>query len=149
MTCFNLYHTLGKFSRRQFNTLLTLIRKQVLTLHAFCLLSMKCQSLFSGKSMKNISICYLLKFLPSMLSVNTIMRILFIYILHNGINFKITHTLVAIYWWPGLRTSCCLWDKQIFIFALISPRIHQLGSHTRSLPVLFSWNLVPCICYKK
>ena len=41
-----------------------------------------------------------------------------------------------------------LWDKQIFIFALISPRIHQLVSHTRSLPVLVSWNLVQCTSYK-
>ena len=31
---------------------------------------MKCQNLFSGKNKKNISICHLLKILPSMLSVN-------------------------------------------------------------------------------
>ena len=31
---------------------------------------MECQSLFSGKNKKNISECRLLKFLPSMLSIN-------------------------------------------------------------------------------
>ena len=85
---FNLYHSLGIFSRRQ-NDVIFLIfpRKQDLTFHANCLLSqktgfdiscklspketicMKCQILFSGKNKKNISKCRLLKILPRVLSV--------------------------------------------------------------------------------
>ena len=33
---------------------------------------MKCHSLFSGKNKKNISMCYLLKFLPRVLSIKYI-----------------------------------------------------------------------------
>ena len=33
---------------------------------------MKCQNLFSGKNKKNISICYLLKILPRVLSIKLI-----------------------------------------------------------------------------
>ena len=40
---------------------------QIVFLGDICI---KCQSLFSGKNKKNISKCRLLKFLPSILSVN-------------------------------------------------------------------------------
>ena len=103
--CFNLYHSLGKFSRRQIHDSFFIFpREQDLIFHANCLqwrqfawnvktcflsyfsqktgfdilcklspmetICMKCQNPFSGKDQKNISICYLLKILPRVLSVN-------------------------------------------------------------------------------
>ena len=58
----NLYHFWGWFSRWQFFP-----RKQDLTCHANCH-HWKCQTFFLGNK-KNISLCHLLKILPSMLSV--------------------------------------------------------------------------------
>ena len=84
-TDINTYHTMGRFNRQETDDIfLILPRQQDLTLHANCLLGclenriwhfmqtvsqgdMKCQILFSRK---NISKCCLLKFLPSMQSVN-------------------------------------------------------------------------------
>ena len=51
---FNLYHSLGIFSRRQTDK------------ETICI---KCQILFSGKNKKNVSKCCLLKILPRVLSV--------------------------------------------------------------------------------
>ena len=71
---FNLYHSLGIFSRRQIDDIFLIFpRKQDLTFHANCLLEticMKCQILFSRKNKKNISKCRLLKIFPRVLNVN-------------------------------------------------------------------------------
>ena len=65
MPFFNLYHSLGIFSRRQIDDIFLIFpSKQDLTFHANCLL--KCQILFSGK---NISKCCLLKILPRVQSI--------------------------------------------------------------------------------
>ena len=71
---FNLYHSLGIFSRRQIDDIfLIFARKQDLTFHANCLLrrqfACNVKSCFLGKNKKNISKCRLLKILPRVLSV--------------------------------------------------------------------------------
>ena len=51
-----------------------LLAKNGINLYPFCpneTIYMKCRGLFSVKNKKYISKCYLLKFFPSMLSVNT------------------------------------------------------------------------------
>ena len=75
---FNLYHTLGLFSRQQFDDISFFIfrRKQDLTFHANCpnwrTFCLKCQIPLSGKNKKNISKCCLLKILRRVLSVNQV-----------------------------------------------------------------------------
>ena len=66
---FNLYHSLGIFSRRQFDIFLIFPSKQDLTFHGEDTVCMKCQILSYGKNKKNISKCRLLKILPRVLSV--------------------------------------------------------------------------------
>ena len=63
---FNLYHSLGIFSRQQIDDIF-LIFSQKTGFDILCKLSaaeeticMKCQILFSGKNKKNISKCHLL-----------------------------------------------------------------------------------------
>ena len=68
----NLYHSLGKFSRRQINDIVLLLpRKQGLIVHA--------KICFLGKNQnKNISICCLLIFFCSSISVVSCCRVLIV-----------------------------------------------------------------------
>ena len=71
---FNLYHSMGIFSRQQTdNIFLTFPRKQDLIFHANCLhwrqFAWNIKSCFLGKIRKNISLCHLLKNLPRVLCV--------------------------------------------------------------------------------
>ena len=59
----NFYHSMGKFSRLQTDIFLLFSKKIGFDI------SKKSQSLFSGKNMKNLLECHLLKMLPIMLSV--------------------------------------------------------------------------------
>ena len=71
---FNLYHSLGYFSRRQIDDI-SIIFSQETGLDISCKLCpldticMKCQILCPGKMRKNVSVCRLLKILPRMLSI--------------------------------------------------------------------------------
>ena len=69
---FNLYHSLGNFSRGQIGEIFLIFpRKQDLIFYAnWKQFAWNVKSCFLGKNKKNISICCLLKFLPIMLSIN-------------------------------------------------------------------------------
>ena len=105
----NIYHSLGKIlNRRHFEIYFFFIfpRKHDLTFHANCLqwrqspmetICMKHQILFSGKNKKKISKYRLLKFLPSVISINIalvnsptlILSTYFLRTLSDGWNFPL------------------------------------------------------------
>ena len=63
---FHLYHSLGKFSRRQTDDIFSYLTQKTGFNISFNLHEMS--KLFPGKIRKNISKCHLLKFLPTVLS---------------------------------------------------------------------------------
>ena len=72
---FNLYHSVGLFSRRQIDYIFSYFSQKTAfdisyKLSLLLTICMKCQNLFSGENKKNTSMCRLLKILPRVPSVN-------------------------------------------------------------------------------
>ena len=120
--CFNLYLSVGKFSRQQIHYIFIFPQETIY---------MKCKSLFAGKN-KNISKCLLLKFLPRVLSITFITFFVHIHI-NSCIQSQMDGNANSNKFWSDIRCLyfSCSFPLKMF-YSWVPPNSEQFAQSDQS-----------------